>query len=166
MLHTPLRRPKSWAYALAFSVFAIALWVLLTPLTASYITSDSDPQPHDVETTYSWSTSEQDLIFTDASGYDLSKLDSSTYLDQGRLSEGFRLACGNTLTHGTYEKAEKGGSEVCSGIDSSRRIAGISLILLGLLAIFAARRLPFEPNKYRSRYQQPRIQRKILRRGG
>jgi hypothetical protein len=161
----PLRQPRLWARLAATTTILIAAWALLVPITAVYVTSDADPAPRDVSSMYSWWTSEQDLVFSDASGVDLLHLDQS-YFDQDHLANGIRLGCGNVFTAGPHEQLEApDGPLVCSGLETPRRIIGLSLLVLGVFGLLAAVKLPPGTERYRSQYRQPYSQRRLLKRG-
>jgi len=158
----PFRRPKLWARLAGVVLVLLAAWLLLVPITVAYVT----PAPRAVSTLYSWWTSEQDLIYTDATGADLHKLDGVS-LDQTRLIEAYRLNCGDAFTAGPHEQLlQPAGPDMCSSAETPRRIIGLSLFGLGVLGLLAAVRLPAEPERYRNRYRLPHRQRRQLKRGG
>ena len=160
-----LRRPRLWVRLAGATLITVAAWVLLVPITAVYMTSDADPAPRDVSSMYSWWTSEQDVVYSDATGVDLARLDQ-TYFDQDHLANGIRLGCGNVFTTGSHEQLqEPDGPRVCSGLETPRRIIGLSLAGLGVFGLLAAVKLPAAADRRRNQYVQPYSQRRLLKRG-
>jgi hypothetical protein len=161
----PLRRPKLWARLVGAALVVLASWLLLVPITVAYLTADPDSPPQAVSTMYSWWTTEQDLIYTDATGADLNKLDRLS-LDKTRLIEAFRLNCGNAFTSGAHEQLlDPDGPDMCASAETPRRIIGLSALGLGVLGLLAAVRLPVEPERYRNRYHLTYQQRRQIKRG-
>ena len=161
----PLRRPRLWARLAATTMLLIAAWVLLVPITAVYMTSDANPAPREVSSMYSWWTTEQDLVYSDVVGVDLARLDH-TYVEQDHLANGIRLGCGNVFTTGSHEQLqEPDGPQVCSGLETPRRIIGLSLLGLGVFGLVAAVKLPARADRQSNRYRQPYSQRRLLKRG-
>jgi hypothetical protein len=159
----PFRRPRHWARLVGAALVLLATWLLVVPVTAVYISTDTGP-PREVATVYSWWTSEQDVIYSDARGYDLTHLEH--YFDQDRLANGIRLDCGNIFGAGRHEKLEApDGPAVCSRTTTPRRIIGLSLLALGVLALLAAVKLPADSARYSNSYRQPYRQRRLLERG-
>jgi hypothetical protein len=156
----PLRRPRLWARLAATMMIIAAGWLLLVPITAVYVTSDgtsdSDQGPRAISTLYSWSTSDEVLVYSDDG---LSKAP--------HVVKGIRLGCGNGFNSGAHEQLLQGsdGPRVCSEIKAPRCILGLSLVGLGALGVLGAVKLPVEPERYRNRYRQPYSQRRVLKRG-
>lgn len=136
-----------------------AAWLLFVPVTAVYVTDngpgDRERGPRDISTVYSWWAHDEVLVYSDAA------LNQPTHVVRG-----VRLNCGNTVTTGPHEQSlrESGGPRVCADLESSRRWTGLSLLVLGVVAVFVASKLPVEPERYRNRYRQPYSQRRALRR--
>jgi hypothetical protein len=158
-------RPRLWIRLAGAAMVTIAAWILLVPITAVYMTSDADPAPRDVSSMYSWWTSEQDLVYSDVTGVDLTRLDQ-TYFAQDHLANGIRLGCGNVFTTGSHENLqEPDGPRVCSGLEAPRRIIGLSVFGIGVFGVLAAAKLPSAADRRRKQYSQPYSQRRLLKRG-
>jgi hypothetical protein len=153
-----LRRPRRWACLAATAMVVVAAWLLFVPISAVYVTSDISSvdhlPPHDVSTLYTWWTSDESLVYSDAG------------LTETHVVKGVRLDCGNTFTAGSHEQQQQpDGPLVCAGVETARRIIGLSLITLGVLGLLGAVKLPIEPERYRNQYRQPYRQRRLLKRG-
>ena len=160
----PLHRPRLSALVGAVLLGLAAAWFLLVPVTAVYVTSEANAAPHDVSSMYSWWTTEQDVIYTDATGADLAHIDEA-FLAEPRLTEGVRVSCGTAFTAGSHEQAKPEAPQACSEVEGPRRIVGVILLGLAMLGAVLAARLPAESEARRNRYQQPREQRRLLKRG-
>lgn len=160
----PLHRPRRSALVGAVLLGLAAAWFLLVPVTAVYVTSEANAAPHDISSMYSWSTTEQDVIYTDATGADLAHIDEA-FLAQPRLTEGIRVSCGTAFSAGSHEKVKPESGQACSEVEGPRRIAGLILLGLAVLGAVLASRLPAESEARRNRYHQPREQRRLLKRG-
>ena len=156
-------RRRGWAFAVAGVLVAVAGWMALAPVSAVYFTSLLDPTPHQLHTVYSWSTAEQDVLFSDATGADLAHYDGDT--TKTRLTNGMRVACGNAFVAGPHEQEDAPDSpRVCSDIRGHHRV--VALILLGLAVLAALTPLiaRFLPERSDNHYRQPYAQRRALRR--
>lgn len=153
----PFGSPRRAARLGCVVLVALAGWLLLVPITAVYVVTDKDRTPHEVSTRYSWWTSDQELVYTE-SGI------PPRPAEQTPLIFGFRVSCGTTFTNGAAEVAEgPNASRVCTDVERPRWIGASVLLVVGVLALVVAFRLPAgrrEPN----RWQQPREQRRLLRR--
>lgn len=153
----PLGQPRRAARIGAVALIALAGWLLLVPLTVAYVVTDRDRTPHEVSTRYSWWTSDQELVYTEAGIPPLPA-------EQTPLIFGFRVSCGTAFTAGAAEATEgPNASQVCADAERPRRIGAVILLALGAVALVVAFRLPAarrEPNHW----QQSREQRRLLRR--
>lgn len=52
--------------AAALAALAASAWLLLVPVTVIYVSSSDGPEPREVSSRYSWWTSEQNLLHSDA----------------------------------------------------------------------------------------------------
>jgi hypothetical protein len=139
-------------------MIVVASWLLVVPITAVYVMSDAmsndNLPPHDISTSYSWWTSDENLIYSD-SGF-----------ARTHFVKGVRLGCGNIFTAGAYEQQqEPDGPRVCSSVQAPRRIVGVFLLTLGALGLLVALKLPAESEGYGNQYRQPYSQRRLLKRG-
>lgn len=125
------------------------------PLTVIYVSSTDGLQPLDVSSRYSWWTSEQNLLYSDAG-----------MAAQPHSVNGVRLNCGNAFTTGRKENDHRpAGPHACAEVETPRGIEALVLFTLGLLALASLSRLPpsarSEPNRYRRPYSQRRTQRRF-----
>lgn len=153
----PLRPPRRrWVALAGTAIVLVSTWLLLAPITAVYVTSDISSSdhlaPHGISTMYSWWTSDETLVYSDA-GF------TATH-----IVKGVRLGCGNSFTVGADEQQQApDGPSVCAGVERPRRIIGLSTLALGILALITATRLAPEPE--RNHYRMPRNQRRTIMRG-
>lgn len=162
----PLRRPRLWARLVGGALVLVAGWVMLVPVTAVYVADFVNPFPTRVTKVYSWWTSDQRIVYSDATGFDLTQISFADLGQKVKLAAGYRLGCGNAFGTGVHEQAEApAGPAVCNGVRSPRRIAGIALLSLGIIGALASFRLPARSGTTPERYRQPRSQRRALRRG-
>lgn len=142
-------------------LIAVAAWLLLVPITAVYTTNDRHPdQTRLVGTLYTWWTSEQQVVYVDATGVNPPLYDPNNPERMPRLN-GIRLNCGNTFTSGVHEQSEEpDGARMCSEVEGTRRIVGLVLLVLGAVAVIGAGKLPSGTS--RDRYRQPLSQRLAL----
>lgn len=155
----PLDRPKLWARVSGAALILAAAWTLLVPVTAVYVTALADPKPREVARLYSWWTNDQRIVYSDGSGLDLRKLTPAEF-EKRSVASGFRLDCGNAFGTGPHEQLQKPeGPQVCAEVRSSRRIAGLSLLVAGLIGLIISIKLPAESERRRNRYRRPLSQR-------
>jgi hypothetical protein len=156
----PLRRPRLWTRLAAALMVAAGSWLLLVPITAVYVldgsTEGGNDRPQSVSVLYSWWTSDEVLVYSDAGP-----------AHALHVVKGVRLGCGNSLVSGSHEQLVEGsdGPRVCSDIKAPRSIAGLVLAGLGVVGALVSTRVPDEPARYRNRYRQPYVQRRALKRG-
>ena len=156
----PLRRPRLWARLAATLLTIVAGWLLLVPITAVYETSDGpsdgDQGTRDIAVLYSWWTDDEVLAYS-----------NDGLSPTPHVVKGIRLGCGNSFTSGAHEQLLQGsdGPRVCSELETSRRIVGLSVAGLGVFGLLGAVKLPVEPDRYRNRYRQSYSQRRALKRG-
>lgn len=156
----PLRRPRRWVRIAVTVLIGAALWLLLTPITVVYFTTDRDAAPRVVAVLYSWRTSDQEVVYTDGG------VDQSRPVQDANLVNGYRLSCGSSFTTGSHEvEHQPDGPQVCSTTEKPRLLVGMSLLLIGVLGLVASTKVPAEPERYRNRYRQTYSQRRILKRG-
>lgn len=160
----PLHRPRRSALVAAVLLALAAVWLVGVPITAVYVTSEANAAAHDVSSMYSWWTTEQDVVYTDATGADLEHIDQA-FLNQPRLTEGIRVSCGTAFTSGAHEPVKPEAPQACAQVEGPRRVVGLCLFGLAVLAAGLARRLPAESERHRNRYHQSRAQRRVLKRG-
>jgi len=152
---TLLDHPRRWALVAAAAATVAAAWLLLVPITAVYVTSTEDPAPHDVSTRYSWWTTEQNFVYSDAG------LSPSPH-----TVNGVRLNCGNVFTVGPAEAAlAPEGPRACGMVETPRCIAGLGLFAVAVLGLLGITLLPAAGRDSGNRYRQPRSQRRALKRG-
>jgi hypothetical protein len=152
---TPLDHPRRWALVVAAAATVAAAWFLLVPITAVYVTSTDAPAPHSVTSRYSWWTSEQNFVYSDAG------LSPSPH-----TVNGVRLNCGNVFTTGPAEAAlAPEGSRACGMVETPRCVAGLALFAVAVLGLLGITLLPAAGRDSGSRYRQPRSQRRALKRG-
>jgi hypothetical protein len=156
----PLRCPRLWTRLMAALVIVAGSWLLLVPITAVYVmndgTGDVNRGPDSIAVLYSWWTSDEVLVYSDAG-----------LTQTPHVVEGVRLGCGNSFTSGLHEQLVEGahGPWVCSTVKAPRRILGLVLAVLGMASVLLSSRVPDESARYRNRYRQPYSQRRALRRG-
>jgi hypothetical protein len=143
-------------------LIVVAAWLLLVPITAVYTTNDRHPdRTRLVGTLHSWWTSEQQVVYVDATGVDPPLYDPNNPERMPRLN-GIRLNCGNTFTTGAHEQAqEPDGQRMCSEAESTRRVVGLTALILGVAAVLGAGKLPSGTDRH-NRYRQPMSQRLAL----
>lgn len=160
-----LRWPRLWVLLTSAALVIAGLWLLVVPVTVVYTTSSSDSTPREVATIHSWWTNDQELMYTDATGVDLSRL-SLISMDQTRLIDAFRLDCGNLFASGPNEKMQAPvGPAMCASVETPRRVIALSLLALGVAAVLVAVKLSDRAESKRDRYRQPYSQRRMLKRG-
>ena len=153
-----IRQPRLWTRILGLLVLLVALWILLIPITAVYVTTDvssiDNLGPHDVSVLYSWWTSDESLAYSDGGP------------DKTHVVRGVRLNCGNTILSGANEKQEKpDGPIVCSKIERPRHITGWSLLGFSIMILFAATKIPARTSQHHDHYRMGFRQRRLLTRG-
>ena len=150
-----LDRPRWWVLIAAVAAIAAAAWLLLVPVAAVYVTSADDPTPHDVSTRYSWWTTEQNFLYSDAG-----------LAPRPHTVNGVRLNCGNAFIAGPAEQAlAPEGPRACATVETPRCIAGLALFAVALLGLLGTTLLPTAGGNSGNRYRQPRSQRRALKRG-
>ena len=149
-----LHRPRWCAGAAAAVAIAASAWLLLVPITAVYVTSAEDPAPHDVSTRYSWWTTEQNFLYSDAG-----------LAPRPHTVNGIRLNCGNAFTAGPTEQAlAPEGPRACGTVETPRCIAGLALFAVAVIGLLGITLLPATSRNSGNRYRQPRSQRRALKR--
>lgn len=163
---SPLHRPRLVARLIGGLLVLVAAWVTLVPVTAVYVADFVNPFPTHVTRVYSWWTSDQRIVYSDATGFDLTQISFADLGQRVELRAGYRLGCGNAFGHGVHEEAvAPAGPVVCSGVRKPRRIIGLSLLGIGLVGLVASFKLPARAGDTPDRYRQPRSQRRALKRG-
>lgn len=110
-----------------------AAWLLLVPLTVVYTVAEERTEPYDVSTVYSWSSSDQYLVYSD------------TFEPGGpvHLVTGVRIDCGTLLTGGAHEPdRDPDGPRACAAIEGPRvgAASGLGVVAVATSVLAARRR--------------------------
>jgi hypothetical protein len=128
-----------------------------------YVTSDADPAPR-VERVFLVDQRAGPGVFRREWGRPAPP--RPHLLRPGPPGHGIRLGCGNVFTTGPHEQLQAPeGPLVCSGLQTPRRIIGLSILALGVFGLLVAMKLPAGADRHRSQYRQPYSQRRLLKRG-
>jgi hypothetical protein len=148
-----LLQPRRCVLAAVVAAFAVAAWLLLVPVTAVYVTSADNPTPHDVTSRYTWWTTEENFVYSDAG--------TSQHTHP---VNGIRLNCANVFSIGPHEQAQTpAGPQACATVHTPRCIVALSLFVLALLGLLAIPMLPATTRRSQNRYRQPYSQRRALK---
>lgn len=148
------RRPRRWTLAVATVAIAATGWLALAPVTVVYTTSHNAPAPQIIATHYSWSSTEQNFLYSDTGTG-----------RRSHLVDGVRLNCSNLLGTGVNELAHApAGPRACAAIETPKLIAALPLFTVGVVGLLGAPLIPTRSRQARNRYRQPYRQRRALKR--
>lgn len=158
-----VRSRRAWVRVASAVLVLAAGWIIFVPVTSAFTVGAPDQAPTRVATLYSWWTSDQELVYSDATHGEMSH-PAAAGPSKDQFVEGYRLDCGNVFTSGPNEQSVgSAGPEACAETELPRKIAGPVLAVLGVLVLLISSRIA-ACGRPANRYRQPYSQRRLLRR--
>lgn len=147
----PFDHPRRWAVGAASAFAPAAAWLLFVPLTAISVSDPVGPAPRELTSRYSWWTSEQDLLYSDAG--------PTSYAHQ---VNGVRLHCGSTFVMGPHMIDHiPDGPQARAQVKTPRTLAALVAIGLCGAVVLTLRVLP-ATGRTANRYTLSHAQRRAL----